>query len=183
MKALSGRGVTTLIPQPNYQKTTTLCSEKNMARHIRTSRKGISPVIATVILVAVAITVAVSVAMWMGGISSLYTRLEKIEISTVNVVKGGTANYTITMSVKNTGSADATIDGIIINGKSSTAYTSPTITITYSPSGGLVAAGSSATVTIFINSQSVAPFTPGTTIDVKLHTAAGKDYPQMVTLT
>ncbi len=41
-----------------------------------------SPVIATVILVAVAITVAVAVAYWMGGIASQYTKFEKVEIQT-----------------------------------------------------------------------------------------------------
>ena len=80
-----------------------------MARHIMKSRKGISPVIATVILVAVAITVSVSVAYWMGGISSLYTRLEKIEIQSIVATKGVAGNYTITLAAKNTGSADATI--------------------------------------------------------------------------
>ncbi|MCJ7771405.1 DUF4352 domain-containing protein, partial [Candidatus Bathyarchaeota archaeon] len=60
------------------------------------SRKGISPVIATVILVAVAITVSVSVAYWMGGISSLYTRLEKIEVQSAVATKGVAGNYTIT---------------------------------------------------------------------------------------
>ena len=62
-----------------------------MARHIMKSRKGISPVIATVILVAVAITVSVSVAYWMGGISSLYTRLEKIEDQSITADKGARA--------------------------------------------------------------------------------------------
>ena len=158
-----------------------------MARHIRASRKGISPVIATVILVAVAITVAVSVAYWMGGISGLYTRLEKIEVSSTTVTKAQVANYTITLSVKNTGSADGTLDNVLINGKPYDQYSSPvTITVTYDPSTGLVAAGSTNTVTIAITqvgSAGTPPFTPGTTIDVKLHTAAGKDYPQMVTLT
>ena len=44
------------------------------------NRKGLSPVIATVILVAVAITVAVSVAYWMSSIAGQYTTFEKVEI-------------------------------------------------------------------------------------------------------
>lgn len=44
------------------------------------SRKGLSPVISTVILVAVAITVAVSVAYWMSSIAGQYTTFEKVEI-------------------------------------------------------------------------------------------------------
>ncbi len=46
------------------------------------TRKAVSPVIATVILVAVAITVAVGVSYWMSGISSQYTQFEKVEIQT-----------------------------------------------------------------------------------------------------
>ena len=44
------------------------------------NRKGLSPVISTVILVAVAITVAVAVAYWMSSIAGQYTTFEKVEI-------------------------------------------------------------------------------------------------------
>jgi flagellin-like protein len=166
-----------------------------MARNIRASRKGISPVIATVILVAVAITVAVSVAYWMGGISSLYTRLEKIEVSGTSVSKNAGV-YTITMNIKNTGSADATVDNVYINGKMyNSADFTDNVTVTDGSttpvpvSAGIsVKSGSSAEIIITITPKApatatVAPFTAGTTLDVKLHTAAGKDYPQMITLT
>jgi flagellin-like protein len=148
---------------------------------MRPGRKGISPVIATVILVAVAITVSVSVAYWMGGISSLYTTMEKIEISGATVSKGANS-YNVTLSVRNTGSKDATIDMILFNQKPMSQYTSPTLSATYAPSATVVAGGS-CTVVVRIGSQLVPPFTPGTTIEVKLHTAGGKEYPQMVTLT
>ena len=45
-------------------------------------RKAISPVIATVILVAVAISVSVAVSYWMGSIAGQYTSFEKVEIQT-----------------------------------------------------------------------------------------------------
>ena len=149
-----------------------------MARHIMRSRKGISPVIATVILVAVAITVSVSVAYWMGGISSLYTRLEKIEVQ--SAIADKTADgYVITLAVKNTGSADATVDSVMINGKQLSQFAN--VTANLASGGTAVVAGGSANVVVTIASSS-APFTAGTTLEVKLHTAAGKDYPQMVTL-
>ena len=151
-----------------------------MARHIMKSRKGISPVIATVILVAVAITVSVSVAYWMGGISSLYTRLEKIEVQSITAIKGVAGNYTITLAVKNTGSADATIDSVMINGKPLSQY--PEVTANLAVGGTSVVAGGSASVCTFVCAGQGVPFTAGTTLEVKLHTAAGKDYPQMVTL-
>ncbi|MCW4050435.1 MAG: type IV pilin [Candidatus Bathyarchaeota archaeon] len=43
-------------------------------------RRAVSPVIATVILVAVTITVAVAVSYWMSNITGQYTSFEKIEI-------------------------------------------------------------------------------------------------------
>ena len=150
-----------------------------MNRFVR-SRKGISPVIATVILVAVAITVSISVAYWMGGISSLYTRLEKIEIHSITAEKGVAGNYTITLAVKNTGSADATIDSVMINGRPLSQF--PGVTTTIAVGGTSVVAGGSASVNVLVPAGQGVPFTAGTTIEVKLHTAAGKDYPQMVTL-
>jgi flagellin-like protein len=50
------------------------------------SRRAVSPVIATVILVAIAITVAVAVAYWMGGIAGQYTRFEQIEIQSALLI-------------------------------------------------------------------------------------------------
>jgi len=43
-------------------------------------RRAVSPVIATVILVAITITVAVAVAYWMSSIAGQYTQFEKVEI-------------------------------------------------------------------------------------------------------
>jgi FlaG/FlaF family flagellin (archaellin) len=64
----------------------------------------VSPVIATVILVAVAITVAVAVAYWMGGIAGQYTKFEKVEIQSAVCTNNGTF-WTIEMKLKNTGTA------------------------------------------------------------------------------
>jgi len=47
----------------------------------RINKKGISPVIATVIIVSVAIAIAVAVAFWMTGITGLFTRYERVEIT------------------------------------------------------------------------------------------------------
>ena len=56
-----------------------------------------SPVIATVILVAVAITVAVAVAYWMGGIAGQYTKFEKVEIQTAYSVRNAGNGWNISM--------------------------------------------------------------------------------------
>jgi flagellin-like protein len=168
-----------------------------MRHHIKATSKGISPVIATVILVTVAITVAVSVAYWMGAMSGNYTMVEKIDVSSPLVTKDqATGNYTITLSLKNTGSIDATICLIYINGK---AYDDPSFAdnVFIGESGGvwlasgtsniLVSAGTSKSIMLRIQpasgSATVAPFTAGTTLEIGVHTAAGKDYRQMTILT
>ncbi len=85
-------------------------------------RKAVSPVIATVILVAVAITVSVGVSYWMGGISAQYTQFEKIEIQTGYATYGGDAGLTnsgwnVSLSLKNSGSASSTITHVFLNDK------------------------------------------------------------------
>ncbi|RLF08230.1 MAG: hypothetical protein DRJ64_01405, partial [Thermoprotei archaeon] len=45
------------------------------------NNKGISPVIATVIIVAVAIAISIAVAFWMTGIVGLFTGFEQVQIT------------------------------------------------------------------------------------------------------
>ena len=149
-----------------------------MTRSIVRCKRALSPVIATVILVSVTIVVAVSVAYWMGGIAGVYTRFEKIEVTSCYAVKDASGNYNVTVVMKNSGSQDATISYVLINGKPLSEY-SGTITSDIPANGLTVAIGSSATVSIDIDSGT---FEAGTTLDMKFHSAAGKDYPQMLSL-
>ena len=157
-----------------------MAKRKNLLK----SKKALSPVIATVILVAVTITVAIAVAYWMGGIAGLYTRLEKVEISAVQTTINATiTGWTVEMHLKNTGSADANIDNVLINGHLISSLGTVTTTPPDIDVNGLpVLAGRPATLKIFIEVGTTG-CSSGSTIDLKLHTAAGKEYPQMVTLT
>ena len=77
---------------------------------------GISPVVATVILVAIAIVIAIAVAFWASGLVGVFTRFEKIEITAAYA--GSTdSGYQVVIDVRNSGSADETIDDIYDNGK------------------------------------------------------------------
>ena len=153
------------------------------------SAKAVSPVIATVILVSVTIVVAVAVAYWMGGIAGIYTRVEKIEIMDSVASKNDTLpQWDILMDLKNSGSADATVQSVRINAKSlGTGATDYYVGTDGLPTGGLtILAGQEATFTITLEyyNGTTAPSNPvaGADIEVKLHTAAGMDYPDWVTL-
>jgi flagellin-like protein len=149
-----------------------------MLKTRKLNRRGISPVIATIIIVAVAIAIAIAVAFWVVGIAGLFTRYEKLEISYIYADKSDT-QWTINLMVKNTGSATATIDQIFLNGKP------PTNGVTVNPdpanTGLALTPGTTATFTISIP-ITTGGFGPGTTVEVKLHTAAGQEYYKAVVL-
>jgi flagellin-like protein len=184
-----------------------------MKRLLR-SRKALSPVIATVILVSVTIVVAVSVAYWMGSIAGTYTRFEKVEIPTAYANKVGNwtgdpnapANFVllaneggwnITVVLKNSGSAASTIDDVFVNGKPYDQFSNVAIRYNdtstpnvelYPRDGALsvtVNAGGSATVEILVlkGTDGDVTFSSGTTLDIKFHSAAGKEYPKLLDLT
>ena len=164
--------------------------EKMKATRLVKSKKAVSPVIATVILVSVTIVVAVAVAYWMGGIAGIYTRVEKIEImDSVATRDDGGQQWSISMSLKNSGSADATVQSVRINAKSltPTGYYNGTVTdpALFDTNGLTILAGQEKTLTFTLwYFGGTAPNNPvaGADIEVKLHTAAGMDYPDWVTL-
>ncbi len=161
-------------------------------------RKAVSPVIATVILVAVAITVAVGVSYWMGGISSQYTQFEKVEIQTgYATYDSNNAAWTITMVVKNTGSADATINLPFLNDIpcEDTEYgltgigdlTAGYWGVSFDTDGVTLQPGEDTPVYIYIdnpcdNVEGLANLSAGTTVNVKLHSAGGMDYIKLIKL-
>jgi flagellin-like protein len=153
-------------------------------KSFRDNRKAISPVISTIIIVAVAIAISIAVAFWLGGITSIFTRFEKLEITTAYAESTGTGSWTITLEVKNTGTTDTTITDVLINGIPYSSYDTNVLTVKindtdFSTSSSFsLKTGKSATVTIEITSG----FTAGQAVTVTIHTAGGQDYPKTVTL-
>ncbi len=161
-------------------------------------RKGVSPVIATVILVAVTITVAVAVAYWMSGIAGQYTNFEKVEIQSAYAeLQASPGGWIISLEMKNTGSATANLITIFVNDEPVDLYGTdfpltqiePTLgenTGTNIPAiGTAIESGKNADISgspveIYIGSTL---FSSGTTINIKIHSAAGMDYIRLVQLT
>lgn len=170
-------------------------------RKIR-SRKAVSPVIATVILVAVAITVAVAVSYWMGGITSQYTTFEKVEIqSGICTWNDANKDWDITLKMKNSGTATATLIGVFINDIEVNNYTLALPpngeTVTDMGTSVTIKSGATATINISIDGpgdvagESTPPVaetdywqsvTAGTTINIKVHSAGGMDYIKLIEL-
>lgn len=163
--------------------------------NILQKRKAVSPVIATVILVAVAITVAVGVSYWMGGISSQYTQFEKVEIQTGYATYNSAGTFwNVTMVIKNSGSADATVNMVFLNDVPCENYNetgaAPTLNdwgVSFASTGVVLQPGEDAEIYILIdNPPSVVTalqrLSSGTTVNIKLHSAGGMDYIKLIKL-
>ncbi len=145
-----------------------------------------SPVIATVILVAVAITVSVAVAYWMGGIAGQYTKFEKVEIQSTLATINGPGNWTVRMKLKNTGTATANLIGVFINDIEVDFYAkgpfagewNTNMTTTFA-----ITSGATAAIEIYIESTKPGTtLSSGTTVNIKVHSAGGMDYIKLVEL-
>jgi flagellin-like protein len=122
--------------------------------------EALSPVVATVILIAVAVAVSVGAAGWMGGMSiGFMGNAEQASIKNVvltNTVPGGS----VVCSVLNTGSASVTIISGTVDGAVWTLAAPVTI-----------AKGSTSAVTI--TAAAGTPFSTGAQYSINLMTAKG----------
>jgi flagellin-like protein len=163
--------------------------KNNIYTKLLKDKKGISPVITTVILVAVGIALAVAIGLWMSGLVATFTRFEKLEVTSAYATGGGAKGWNVTITVKNTGSADATITMVMINGVPTTSvtginWTKPSNT---DPANGSVPISVGEIKTFQFNLDYNATIgngkaSSGITLNIVLHSAAGKDYPASVTL-
>jgi flagellin-like protein len=105
---------------------------------IRKSRKALSPVIATIILIAVTVAVSIAVAAWMGALTFSFMGSSSLTVTNVyfSDVNGvinqgsGVATNTILLSVKNTGTKTVTVGTVKINNLLATIQTNNS-TLTY----------------------------------------------------
>ena len=125
------------------------------------SKKALSPVVASIILIAVTVAVSIAVAAWMGALTFTFMKAEPYNI--VSVSFGGNSNTTgntITLRVQNTGTASFTVTTSgKVNGLTKTLAAEVTI-----------AAGSTSNVVI---PMGTAPWINGRTYNIELVTAQG----------
>ena len=145
-------------------------------------RKAISPVIATVIIVAVTIAVAIAVAFWMTGIIGLFTGFEQLQIVGIFDDEEG-----IHVTVKNTGTSTASITDVYINGRACLAQGACTVEaddqpLTQGDSIPLKSGEQTDLLITDVNTETVGNIGPGVSVEVKLLTASGKEYPKLIVL-
>lgn len=88
----------------------------NYLRKIKKNAKALSPVVASIILIAVTVAVSVAVAAWMGGLSLGFMSTETATIT--NVAFDGTNAVNVT--VANSGATNITLSSAIVNNAGAT---------------------------------------------------------------
>ena len=144
-------------------------------RKIRKNSKALSPVVASIILIAVTVAVSVVVAAWMGGMTiGLMGNAEQVSIT--NYVCPDTGSVTLT--VRNTGGATVTLSATAATMDGKAATLTPVVAPIAPATGMDVSKGGSADFTLaFIDPI----MQPGAQYNIKLVTAKGTTIPYTIT--
>jgi flagellin-like protein len=141
-------------------------------RKFRKDAKALSPVIATIILIAVTVAVSVVVAAWMGALTIGFMGNSEQASITNTVLTNTGGNGVATLTVQNTGSASVTISSATIDGNS--------VTITSITPSGPIAKGTSSSVVLTWTGTA---FTNTAQYTIKLMTAKGNTVVTQATYT
>jgi flagellin-like protein len=130
------------------------------------SKKALSPVVASIILIAVTVAVSIAVAAWMGALTFTFMATEQLDVQGCQFLgdSNSTAN-TIKLAVQNTGTADLTVNKYKL-GVGGTQHAITAVDVDQ---------GASTYVTCTTGADGE-PWTSGTTYDIYVITSGGKQY-------
>jgi flagellin-like protein len=103
-------------------------------KKFRRSKKALSPVVASIILIAVTVAVSIAVAAWMGALTVGFMGSSSMTITNTQFVTG---NANITLAVKNTGTKSVTIAQVKVNNAEVTIDSSSTLTYAAGATGSI----------------------------------------------
>jgi len=131
----------------------------NYIRKFKKNAKALSPVVASIILIAVTVAVSVVVAAWMGGMTiGLMGSAEQVSITNVAFPNANT----IQVLVQNSGGSQTTVTSGFVNGVADNPFTATAIP-----------KSSSTTITFVQGTNATFTLTNGNSYTIKLITAKG----------
>jgi flagellin-like protein len=148
------------------------------------SRRAVSPVIATVIIVAIAIAISIAAGLWWTGTFQNFNKVEKVDMILYTEPGQQPGTFMIGIQMRNTGTRDTTINGIYLNGKPFWDANVSRITFNIQgvnqtlPMAISLPIGKSADISAYLGSQ----YRSGGTVEVKLVTAAGNEITRVANL-
>lgn len=79
----------------------------NHLRKMKKNAKALSPVVASIILIAVTVAVSIAVAAWMGGMTQGFMQTEQLSVTQVHFISG-----TVYINVTNTATTAVTVSSV-----------------------------------------------------------------------
>jgi flagellin-like protein len=135
------------------------------------NKKALSPVVASIILIAVTVAVSIAVAAWMGALTFTFTKTEELKITSVTF-SGTSPNKQCVISVINTSPGTVTISSVTVDD------VSRTYTLGGSFSGNDLAKGASGNITI---TEAQFNWTSGYKYTFAILTTSGNKYTYIAT--
>lgn len=87
----------------------------NTFRNIKKDAKALSPVVASIILIAVTVAVSVAVAAWMGGMTVGFMETEELKITNAQFDTQTAGSNTVTLTISNTGTTSVVISQFLVD--------------------------------------------------------------------
>ncbi|MEM2926963.1 MAG: archaellin/type IV pilin N-terminal domain-containing protein [Candidatus Bathyarchaeia archaeon] len=143
-------------------------------------RRGVSPIIAAIVLIVIAITIGIGAAFWWSGIIQSFIGYESIELRLYTDTGEEYGTYKVTIHIKNTGTKDITINinGIYLNEKpfweanvTRVSFWIEDVNQTI-PKAFRLPVGKKARIEIHLDKG----YRSGQMVDVRLVTASGKEF-------
>jgi len=134
------------------------------------SKKGISPILATLLLIVIAVAAVIVTYAWVMTFTTTQTQQAGAILSVENILFNSTGTETISITLRNSGSADAKIADVYV-GNSASALIRQT-SVTYNPTDKIVTANGGS-----ITCKFAYDFTNGTKVYFKVATEAGQTLP------
>ena len=151
------------------------------------NKKGISPVISTLILTAVAVSISVTTSRWMGGLSMTYNQFEKIDaISATSSYDENSKMWCIELALRNAGTTQVLITEVQVNGKNiDLATTNPSagnVGTDIPQTGVSINRGATKVIKVYIHSggsgQPFSTISSRTIVLLKFVSSEGIEYPK-----
>jgi flagellin-like protein len=142
-------------------------------RKIRKNAKALSPVVASIILIAVTVAVSIAVAAWMGALTFQFTAVEELQMPPSTEVSY--SDTTISLTVKNTGTSPVTIVAVRVNGADPSGVTVDLVAL---DDGATIQPADDANLVI-----TLAEVSAGTKYRIELVTSSNKQFFQDYTAT
>jgi archaeal type IV pilus assembly protein PilA len=150
-------------------------------RTLLRNTKALSPVIATIILVAVTVAIAIAVAAWLGALTFTYTNVEQLNVTGAAITAGtGTGAGNVLFSLSNSGTSDVIISAVSVTGGT---FTNTAGTMSTGTTNACVVTNGLATIpkgtscTLTANFGTTPGFAAGTTYSFKLTSTKGHTFP------